>query len=434
MTSTTTQTARTTDKSSRALLDSPGRVPPPELHWPADDTYIPDWIYTDPRVYEMEQERIFMGPQWNFVGLECEVPEPGSYIRSFVGAMPVVVARDQTGEVHVFENRCAHRGVEFCRNYRGKTDQFICPYHNWSYDLKGNLAGVPFRRGLKGKGGMPAGFNAAEYGTRQFNVTTRHGVIFASACEDMESIEDFLGPAILEQFDSIFDGTPMRLLGLHRNVLPCNWKLYQENLKDPYHATLLHTYLTTFGLFVTSNESQVVMDSLGRHSVLNSRRPAGRPEVSKEDQANMQAFRGTMKLNDPRVLEFVPEFNSPWSGAAITIWPNLTALRQTNILNTRLIVPRGPNELMMIWAVFGRASDDEAMTLHRLRQNNIFGPGGFLGIEDNEALKFVQEGLRHSPEGYGLALLGDDAESVDTIITERAIRGMYRYYRQTMGF
>ena len=52
----------------------------------------------------------------------------------------------------------------------------------------------------------------------------------------------------------------------------------------------------------------------------------------------------------------------------------LTALRQTNILNTRLLVPRGPNKFMMLWTVFGRADDDEEMTRHRLRQNNIFDP------------------------------------------------------------
>jgi anthranilate 1,2-dioxygenase large subunit len=90
--------------------------------------------------------------------------------------------------------------------------------------------------------------------------------------------------------------------------------------------------------------------------------------------------------------------------------------------------------LMMIWTVFGRKSDTEEMTRHRLRQNNIFGPGGFLGIEDNEALKFLQDGLRRSLPRDGLAALGDDNESPDIIITERAIRAMYRYYREVMGF
>ncbi len=408
--------------------------PPPDLQWPNDAAHLPDWIYTDERVYERELARIFLGRSWNYVGLDCELPEPGNYIRSFVGAIPVVVARDPAGEVHVFENRCAHRGVEFCRSYRGKTDEFICPYHNWAYDLQGNLIGVPFRRGVKGKGGMPPGFNSAERGLRAFGVARRRGVIFATACLDLEPIEDYLGAEILREFDIIFDGTELTLLGVHRNTLPGNWKLYQENLKDPYHATLLHTYLTTFGLFVTSNESHILVDPVGRHSALLSRRPAGRPPVADDDKNQIAAFKQTMTLNDPRVIEFVREFDSNWSGAAMTIWPNMTALRQTNILNTRQIVPRGPNELMMIWTVFGRKSDTEEMTRHRLRQNNIFGPGGFLGIEDNEALKFLQDGLRRSLPRDGLAALGDDDESPDIIITERAIRAMYRYYREVMGF
>jgi hypothetical protein len=46
----------------------------------------------------------------------------------------------------------------------------------------------------------------------------------------------------------------------------------------------------------------------------------------------------------------------------------------------------------------------------------------------------VQDGLLKSVPRFGLAMLGDDAETPDTIITERAIRGMYRYYREVMGF
>ena len=402
--------------------------------WPDDDKRIPDWIYTDQDVYERELEKIFLGRHWNYVGMECEVPEPGNYMRSYVGPFPVVVTRDMEGILHVFENRCAHRGVEFCREYRGTANSFICPYHNWTYDLKGNLSAVPFRRGLGGRGGLPPDFDMAKFGLRRFCVATRGGVIFATACADMESIEQYLGPEICKEFDATFDGTEFKLLGVHRNILPSNWKLYQENLKDPYHATLLHTYLTTFGLFVSSNESKIPTDEYGRHGGLLSRRPDGRPDVSKEEQANMQAFKETMKLNDPRVLTYFPETDSKWSGSVLTIFPTLTALRQTNILNTRLLVPRGPNEFMMLWTVFGRADDDDEMTRHRLRQNNIFGPAGFLGIEDNEALRFLQEGLGTAIPREGLALLGKDGESDDTIITERAIRGMYRYYRDVMEF
>ncbi|NQV20943.1 MAG: Rieske 2Fe-2S domain-containing protein, partial [Rhodospirillales bacterium] len=408
--------------------NSGNSVPLPS--WPEHETLIPDWIYTDRRIYDRELEKIFLGRHWNYIGLDCEVPEPGNYFRSYLGPLPVVVTRDMDRQVHVFENRCAHRGVEFCREYRGSANSFICPYHNWTYDLKGDLTAVPFRRGVKGKGGMPADFDMAAHGLRKFHVTIRGGVIFATARDDMEPLEDYLGPVITAEFDATFDGGEMKLLGVHRNILPCNWKLYQENLKDPYHATLLHTYLTTFGLFVSSNESSIPTDAKGRHGGLLSRRPPdSRPDVSEEEQANMQAFKKTMELNDPRVLDLVPEFDSEWSASVLTIFPTLTALRQINILNTRLLVPRGPNEFMMIWTIFGRADDDDEMVRHRLRQNNIYGPSGFLGIEDNEALKFLQDGIRRSVPRDGLALLGDDGEPVDTIITEREIRGMYRYYR-----
>ena len=406
---------------------------PPAGAWPADMTLIPDWIYTDPGIYEREKERIFLGPHWNYVGLECEAPEPGDYFRSYVGPFPVVVARDGDGEIHVFENRCAHRGVEFCREYRGSTERFICPYHNWTYDLRGDLVAVPFRRGVRGRGGAPAGFNMAAHGLAKFRLARRGGVIFATASDEVEPLEEYLGPGILKEFDATFDGGEMRLLGVHRNLVRSNWKLYQENLKDPYHATLLHTYLTTFGLFVTGNETSIPTDARGRHGGLLTRRPEGRPEVTEEERSDMQAFRAAMELNDPRVLDFVREFDSGWSASVLTIFPTLTALRQTNILNTRLLVPRGPDSFMMVWTVFGRAGDDDEMVRHRLRQNNIFGPAGFLGIEDNEALAFLQQGVRRSRPGHGLAMLGDDGEPVDTMITERAIRGMYRYYREAMG-
>ena len=404
-----------------------------DLKWPADPAEIPDWVYTDRRVYDLELERIFLGPTWNYVALEAELPRPGDYIRSYIGSIPIVVARDQAGQVHAFENRCAHRGVEFCKTYRGNAAQFICPYHQWTYDLSGALVSVPFRRGVKGKGGMPADFKPDEHNLRRLNVTCRHGVVFASVCDQMESLENYLGPDILDQFDTIFDGRELKILGVHRNTLPGNWKLYQENLKDPYHATLLHTYLTTFGLFVAGNKTAIMTDAKGRHSSLCNARPQGRPS-NDESKTEIRSFHAAMQLADPRVIQLIPEKDTPWTSNAITIWPNLILLRQTNILGLRQIVPMGPHEFMLIWTTFGYADDTPEMEQHRLRQNNIFGPGGFLGIDDNEALKFVQDGLRRSVPRYGLAPLGSDDESADTVITDRAIRSMYRHYRESMGF
>ena len=137
--------------------------------WPAQGvSRVPYWVYSDPGVFQREMERIFNGAAWNYAGLTCEVPEPGSFKTNFIGNRPVVVTRDQDGALHCFVNRCAHRGVKFCRRARGKAQDFICPYHQWTYDLQGNLVGVPFRRGVKRQGGMPKDFE------REHHVGGRH--------------------------------------------------------------------------------------------------------------------------------------------------------------------------------------------------------------------------------------------------------------------
>ncbi len=88
----------------------------PDHVWPADGlNVLPDGSIPAPAIYEREVERIFRGRSWNFVALEGRAAEPGCFKRSFVGPTPVVVARDQTGRLNVFENRCAHRGAELCR-------------------------------------------------------------------------------------------------------------------------------------------------------------------------------------------------------------------------------------------------------------------------------------------------------------------------------
>lgn len=142
-----------------------------------------------------------------------------------------------------------------------------------------------------------------------------------------------------------------------------------------------------------------------------------------------------MRLRDDRFLDYVKEFDSPWSVTMQTIWPNLVVQREMNTLGVRQIVPNGPNSMIMQWTMFGYEDDTEEMEQHRLRQGNLMGPAGFLGLEDNEAMKFVQEGVRRSSTDRNvLKLDSNHVGTTKSLISEAAIRAMYGYYREVMGF
>jgi len=404
--------------------------------WPAEGLdSIPDWVYTSDAIYEREVDRIFHGRTWNYVALEVEVPNPGDYKRSYVGPTPVVVSRAEDGSIHVFENRCAHRGAEFCRSSRGNNKEFVCPYHQWSYDLKGNLQGIPFKRGVNKAGGMPKDFKNENHGLKRLAVATRNGVVFASFCHDMEPLEDYLTPEILKDFDVVFNGRKLHLHGYYKNEVPANWKMYHENLKDPYHATLLHSFLVVFGLMVAGNESAMIADGkYGIHGTMASAKKEDKyATVSDDTKKEMRSFHEGMKLQDERFLEYIKEFDSPWSVTMQTIWPNLIVQREMNTLGVRHIVPNGPNSFVMMWTMFGYEDDTEEMTRHRLRQGNLMGPSGFLGLEDNEALRFTQEGITKSTTDQSVIKLdAGNVGTADSLISEAAIRAMYRHYRQIM--
>ena len=82
------------------------------LDWPAQGvTRVPFRLFSDEEIYQLEQEKIFRGPVWNYVCLEAEIPNAGDYKTSFVGEIPVIVTRNHDGAVHVMVNRCAHKGA-----------------------------------------------------------------------------------------------------------------------------------------------------------------------------------------------------------------------------------------------------------------------------------------------------------------------------------
>ena len=404
------------------------------LQWPREDcSRIPNWVYSDPVNYRMELEKIFYGPFWSFIGLDCEVPNPGDYKRAVVGERPVIMVRDRDGGVNVLLNSCAHRAAEVCLEKFGSNRVLMCPYHQWTYDLKGKLMGVPFRKGAKGVGGYPADFDMSAHGLQALRVEVINGAVFATFQHDALPMRQYLGEEVYAKLVRVFDGRPLKVLGYQRQRLRGNWKLYPENLKDSYHATLLHVFLISFGLYRMDQKGNLFNDERTRsHNVVES--IATRRDELKEHE-EMKSFKSNYELNDMRPVTPVKEFSDDITIQNLTMFPCLTVQQQQNLLQCRNVIPMGPDEFELSWTFFGYQDDDEEMTLRRTRLANLTGAAGYISVDDNEVFELSAAGMKANPDRECVVELGghaSDSPQAGEMVSESAIRGFYELYREVM--
>jgi phenylpropionate dioxygenase-like ring-hydroxylating dioxygenase large terminal subunit len=403
-----------------------------ERSWPAEGVArVPYWVYSDDALFDQEQERIFRGPVWSFLCLEAELPKPNSYRTSSVGAMPVVVTRDAEGKLNAFENRCAHRGSLLCIGDRGEAKHITCVYHNWSYDLAGNLTGVAFRRGLGGKGGMPADARPDAHPPRKLRVEVLAGLVFGTLSAQAPTLEAYLGPEIVKAIRRVMRA-PVKLLGGYSQSLASNWKLYMENVKDSYHASLLHTFFTTFRLNRLSQRGGLVVSETGGHHISYSlAEDTGGKEY---EQAGLRAAQEGFGLEAPEVLSAVDEYGDGIGLQILSVFPAFVLQQTRNSLAVRRLVPQGLEKTELVWTCFGFADDDAEMTERRLRQANLIGPAGYISMEDGAAPGFVQRAVNSAADVLSVVEMGGRGiASDDTRVTEAAVRGFWTAYRQYMG-
>ena len=217
--------------------------------WPRTDfSRVPYAVFTDDGIYRRENQRIFRGPVWNYLCMEIELPKAGDFVTTWVGETHVIAARNNAGTVHAFENSCAHRGARLTSEVRGNAPHLTCPYHLWTYTLEGDLQGVTFQRGVGGKGGMPPGFEKKDHGLNRMRVAIQGGLIFGTFSDATPPLDEFLGPHSIAQIERLLVQRKPKVLGYLRQRIPGNWKLYNENVRDPYHGSLLHQFQVSFGL------------------------------------------------------------------------------------------------------------------------------------------------------------------------------------------
>ncbi|MBV8335942.1 MAG: Rieske (2Fe-2S) protein, partial [Alphaproteobacteria bacterium] len=215
-------------------------------------------------------------------------------------------------------------------------------------------------------------------------------------------------------------------------VLPNNWKLYFENTKDTYHASILHLFLTTFRINRLSMPGGIHIDERGGHHFSQAKL-----DYAAEDaDYRREGLRSDsdLRLADSSLIESVDEYGDGVSVQILTVFPNMVLQQIRNTIAVRVIHPRGIEKTELEWIHLGFADDDATMTERRLRQGNLVGAAGYISLEDGCVGGFVQRALRYNDEDSGIVMMGGyDAQSQPFRSSEAAIRGFWKKYRALIG-
>ena len=189
---------------------------------------LPAAFHLDRSIYEDELEAIWRR-SWLLAGCSVEAPGPGDFFRFELGDDSVVVVRDEGGTLHALHNTCRHRGMPVCVHEAGNVSRWVCPYHQWSYGLNGQLLGT---------GGIGEELDAAEHGLHRAAVDEVGGLGFvwlAGEPEPFEPARDELEVALARQGLS-------RAKVAHRidYELRANWKLVWQNNRECWHCHAGH--------------------------------------------------------------------------------------------------------------------------------------------------------------------------------------------------
>lgn len=367
--------------------------------------------YTDREVFEREMEVIF-GKSWVYVAHESELANPGDYVTTQIGRQPLIVSRDEDGEIHALINRCLHRGSIVCRYDKGNANYFRCPYHGWVYDNSGKLTGVAQRgSGYAEDAKLPDRLGRAR-------VESYRGFVFASLATEGPSLREHLGETtryIDLQLDRSPTGQAEARFGNFRTEYKGNWKFQCENSTDGYHGDYVHesffkiveqfgnrsgqhntysgkladikrqraklTYTQSFpqghGLWVSPATDETVADLRKKY-----------PEYVRQ----LEEQHGADKL-----VDLFTAYN-------LYIWPNVAILQG----QVRVIKPIDVDKTEVHYYQLAWKDVPEQYNIEKLRgYERFFGPAGFGAPDDVEIFKLNNIGLQ--------------AENVDWLVLDRGL-------------
>jgi phenylpropionate dioxygenase-like ring-hydroxylating dioxygenase large terminal subunit len=405
----------------------------------ADRGLISRRIFVEREIYEQEQRQVF-ARCWLYLCHDSQIPLPGDFFTTYMGEDPVLVMRDGDGQVRAFLNVCRHRGNRLCRGDSGNAASFTCAYHGWTYGNDGRLTGVPYLKEAyhgeldRGQWGLVPVAQLDQY----------KGLWFATFDADAPTLRDYLGDMAwyLDSFFDRRDGGVEVIGGVHKWIMPCNWKFPAENFAgDGYHVPWSHVSAVQTG---SGGDFRVKPDSAGRalsfgngHSIMT----VGPDMMADPPNPDVVAYEARIVPEMRQRLGSRLDLGKPIAG---TVFPNFSILRPTS-RTIRVWHPRGPEKTeCWAWVFVDKAAPPEVKKALRLAGARVFGPAGTFEQDDMDNWQgCTQTGrgtvARRYPLNYemgrGRERFDEERGGVasDYRYSESNHRGFYRHWAELMA-
>ncbi len=412
-------------------------------------------IFVSDELYQRELEQVF-ARSWLFIGHESQVAKPGDFFVSSMGEESVILTRDRAGEIHVFLNTCRHRGMKVCRYDEGNTPVFTCPYHGWSYATDGTLAGVPHF-----KAAYHEELDKSLWGLVEVpQMANYKGTIWANWDPKAPSFVDYLGE-LRQYWDGFLelpdgsDGELEIIGGVHKWIMPCNWKFAAENFSgDNYHGV---SHRSVDMLRISPSGGQ------GRHTGDNVRHPSKQINISVPEQGH--GWRGSLRADDypytptyqdmPIVEDYFREAyekrqrllgeRSRFNGSGGTVFPN--ASPSNGRTSMAVWHPRGTMSTeAWRWYFVPKDAPQEVKDVLRHYVMRYAGAAGLTEQDDMENWNYAslaskgtiarrypynyEMGVGYEKNGGAYEWLGNVV--ITDVTTEQNQRGMYKRWAEYM--
>jgi benzoate/toluate 1,2-dioxygenase alpha subunit len=411
-------------------------------------------IFTDPVIFDLEMKYIFEGT-WTYLAHESQLPQPHDFYTTTIGRQPIILMRNQLGEIGGFLNACPHRGATVCLSKRGNQKVLTCPYHGWSFNTNGTLVSVKDHAG----GAYPPSFDRFDHGlTRVPRLTNYRGFIFGSMNPAVPPLETHLSGA-RSFIDMIADQAPQGwevVKGSADYTYAGNWKLQAENGVDGYHFDIVHrTFMGVIQRRVAAGKDSVRALNVERidkpeiatgsydlgngHTLLwiDYPNPQDRPLYERRTEIAAQYGEVRARWMMDRVRNLL-------------IFPNIFFMDQTST-QLRVIHPLAADKTRVSTYCIAPVGENAQARTHRLRQyEDFFNASGVGTPDDLAAFEACQRGyegrLTRWQQGYMRGTqrmtLGADAEakalgiqpysSTSDFRDETIYHGQYRHWLTLM--